>query len=362
LLVTLVLARSGFDLSRVSREFSETAGRARDAVAERSGRLFERARETQNDAGDGRVSERVAVYFGPASHVDTNGIDDRFLAFLRGADESILCAFYDVEWMDAARVLIDKHRAGLTVRIVSDSDYEQREAIRACISAGIPVVFDERGAIMHNKFCVIDGNRVWTGSTNITENGFFRNDNNVIVVASPELASNFSAEFSEMFADKRFGPRSPKGVAYPVVVVDGVAFETYFAPEDNVRRELLAEIADADQTIDFMAFSFTSNEIAEAMAMRIEAGVAVRGIFESRNAGSRYSVDEFLARRGAVVRMDQNPYTMHNKVIIIDTETVITGSYNFSNNAETSNDENVLIVHSPAVAERYTRRFEALFK
>jgi phosphatidylserine/phosphatidylglycerophosphate/cardiolipin synthase-like enzyme len=214
---------------------------------------------------------------------------------------------------------------------------------------------------MHDKFCIIDGKAVWTGSTNITENGLFRNDNNAVVVASAELAANFSGEFSEMFADKKFGPRSPRGAPHPVVVLDGVTFETYFAPEDNVRREILDEIGVADRTIDFMAFSFTSDEIAKAMAKRIDTGVTVRGIFESRNAGSRYSDDEFLTRSGAQIRMDRNPYAMHNKVIIIDAETVITGSYNLSNNAENDNDENVLIIHSPAVAERYTRQFGALF-
>ncbi len=360
-LAGIVVARSGVDLRQLSKEFSETAGSVRDAVMARTGHLLERARETQNVPNDGRVSEHISIYFAPASHVDTNGIDDRFLAFVSSGKKSIFCAFYELEWMDAAQVLIEKHRAGLAVKVVSDSDYEGRDATRACIDAGIPVVFDSRSAFMHDKFCVVDGQRVWTGSTNITENGMFRNDNNAIVVASPELASNFTAEFGEMFADHRFGPRSPRGTAYPVVVVDRVTFETYFAPEDNVRRELIDEIEDAHRTIDFMAFSFTSDDIAEAMAKRIHDGVAVRGIFETRNAGSRYADDDFLSRQGAIIHMDENPYTMHNKVIIIDTDTVVTGSYNFSNNAEESNDENVLIIHSPAVAERYTRQFEALF-
>lgn len=350
ILVAVVLARSGVDFRQLSREFAETTGRA-----------LQRVRQIQNIPDDGRVTDRIFVHFAPASRVDTNGMDDQFLAFLDSAQTSIFCALYDLEWIDAARALIRKHHAGVTVRIVSDSDYDDRDAIQQCIAAGIPVVFDNRSAFMHDKFCIVDGKAVWTGSTNITENGLFRNDNNAIVVASPELAANFTGEFVEMFADKKFGPPSPRGTPYPVVVLDGVTFETYFAPEDNVRREILDEIDDADRTIDFMAFSFTSDEIAEAMAERIDGGVAVRGIFESRNAGSRYSDDEFLTREGAQVCMDQNPYTMHNKVIIIDTETVITGSYNFSNNAENDNDENVLIIHSTAVAERYTRQFEVLF-
>lgn len=350
ILVAVVLARSGVDLLQLSREFAETTGRA-----------LQRARPIQNIPDDGRVTDHIFVHFAPASPIDTNGMDDHLLAFLDSAQTSVFCAFYDLEWIEAAQALIRKHHAGVAVRIVSDSDYDDREAVQQCIAAGIPIVFDNRSAFMHDKFCIVDGKAVWTGSTNITENGLFRNDNNAVVVASTELAANFSGEFGEMFADQRFGPRSPRGAPYPVVVVDGVTFETYFAPEDNVRREILDEIGSADRTIDFMAFSFTSDEIAKAMAKRIDTGVTVRGIFESRNAGSRYSDDEFLTREGAQIRMDENPYTMHNKVIIIDTETVIAGSNNFSNNAEESNDENVLIIHSPAVAERYTRRFEALF-
>ncbi len=349
MLVAIVIARSGVDLRRLSRDFAESTSRA-----------FRRAPQAEH-VTDGRVTEHVAVYFAPASPVATNDMDDQFLAFLDSARTSIFCAFYELEWMPAAQALIRKHQAGLTVRIVSDSDYSEGEAMTQCIAAGIPVVFDNRSAFMHDKFCIVDGNTVWTGSTNITENGLFRNDNNAIIVASPELAANFTGEFNEMFAEQQFGPRSPRGAPYPVVVLDGVTFETYFAPEDNVRREILDEIDDADRTIDFMAFSFTSDDIAKAMAGRIETGVAVRGIFETRNAGSRYTDDEFLARRGAAIRLDRNPHAMHNKVIIIDTETVITGSYNFSNNAEDSNDENVLIIHSPAIAERYNRRFEALF-
>ncbi len=358
--VAVFVLRSGYSFEQLASDFARTVGRTRATVTEKAEQLVRQARETQN-AGEGPASPHVAVYFTPASHVDTDGVDDQLLAFLQGADKSILCAFYKLEWMDAAQVLIEQHRAGIAVKIVCDSDYADRDALRACIAAGIPAVLDERSALMHNKFCIVDGDRVWTGSMNVTENGLFRNDNNVIVVISPQLAANYTAEFGEMFVEREFGPRSPPGTAYPVVMVDDISFECYFAPEDDVRRQILQEIDGAGVSIDFMAFSFTSDAIAEAMAKRLAQGVAVRGVFESRNARSRHSDDEFLARQGAQTRLDKNPYTMHNKVIIIDGVTVVTGSYNFSNNAENDNDENVLIIHSPAVAERYERTFEKLF-
>jgi len=303
----------------------------------------------------------IQVFFAPCSPLSPLGIDDRLVGVIAGAQRSVYCAFYELQLDRVADALIERHHAGVDVGIVSDSHYDTREAVRACIDAGIRVVFDKRESFMHNKCCVVDGVRVWTGSTNVTENGMFRNDNNAVLIESPDLAENFTLEFREMFDDRSFGGRSPRNTAHPTIRVGHSTVECYFAPEDGVEREILAEIAAAKISIDFLAFSFTSKPIAEAMAARARQGVAVRGVFEQRNAGSKHSQDDYLAEHGADIRMDRNPYNMHNKVIILDELTVITGSYNFSASAEQKNDENVVILHVPEVARRYGRTFEALF-
>ncbi|HNR32602.1 MAG TPA: phospholipase D-like domain-containing protein [Candidatus Hydrogenedentes bacterium] len=302
----------------------------------------------------------IRVFFAPTSPANPSGIDDHLIALIRGARESIHAAFYDLELESIAAALIDRHRMGVKVGIVSDSHYENRDAVQACVRAGIPVVFDKRSAFMHNKFCVVDNLWVWTGSTNATYNCMYRNNNNAVLIAAKPLAENYTAEFLEMHRDRRFGARSPRNTPTPMFTLGPVVVECYFAPEDGVEKEILAEIAVARSTIDFMAFSFTSEPIAKAMAARIGAGVRVRGLFETRNAADRYSRDDFLAARGAEIHLDRNSYNMHHKVIIIDVATVVTGSYNFSRNAENQNDENVLILHCPDIARRYTDEFEAL--
>ena len=340
----------------------QTAAQVRQSLSETAARLFTRPSGSASAPRENTVTPHIAVYFAPAPLDTPGGVDDALLAFLQGAKKSLFCAFYELQWNEAAKVLIAQHRAGVTVKIVSDSDYATREAVQACIDAGIPIIFDKRNAFMHNKFCVADGARVWTGSTNVTQNCLYRNDNNALMIASPELAADFTAEFGEMFADRKFGPRSPKGTTYPVVVVDGTSIECYFAPEDQVQEQIVSEIDAADRSVDVMAFSFTSDDIAEALARRLNKGIKVRGLFEASNANSLYSDDDFLARQGAQIVMDRNARFMHNKVIIIDGETVITGSYNFSNAADRDNDENALILHSPEVAKRYTQQFERLIK
>ena len=316
--------------------------------------------EDKPDSTTGTGDGRIAVYFAPCAPFNPVGIDDRLVAFLKDAKRSVYCAFYELQLPEAADALINQHQAGVDVRIVTDSEYKDREALRRCMAVGIPVVFDDRSPFMHNKFCVVDSGRVWTGSMNVTENGAFRNNNNAVLLASEELAADYSAEFLEMFEDKAFGGRSPRNTHFVQMRVGEALVECYFAPEDKVLREIVSEIEEANKGIDFMAFSFTSDDIAQAMAKRMKQGVRVRGLFERRCAGSKYSRDEYLAERGAEIYLDENEHTMHHKVIVIDGETVITGSYNFSASAEEKNDENVLILHAPAIARAYVAEFERL--
>ena len=93
------------------------------------------------------------------------------------------------------------------------------------------------------------------------------------------------------------------------------------------------------------------------------AGITVAGVFEEgqyhSNTGTEF--DNLLAA-GLDVRLDGNQRNMHHKVFIIDGETVITGSYNFSRSAEERNDENTLIIHDPEIAILYLAEFERVFE
>jgi phosphatidylserine/phosphatidylglycerophosphate/cardiolipin synthase-like enzyme len=327
---------------------------ARDRVE----RLANPERRATLDPFGPEAPRAVQVFFGPAEALNPWGMDDYFLYYLNSAEESIYCACYELEYLPAAEVLIEQHYAGVRVGIVSDSDYADEAGVQACMEAGIPVVFDRRSPFMHNKFCIVDGERVWTGSTNITENGFFRNNNNALLIRSDALGQNYLREFGEMWRGRSFGGQSPANTPYPIVNAEGIA--CYFAPEDDVEEEIIAEVLGALRRIEFMAFSFTSEPIAEAMAARIGEGVQVRGLFEGRNAGSRYSRDDYLRERGATIYLDSNPYSMHHKVIVIDGEVVVTGSYNFSKNADTKNDENVLVIRDAEIAGKYLEEFERL--
>jgi phosphatidylserine/phosphatidylglycerophosphate/cardiolipin synthase-like enzyme len=340
---------------REVREHADAWGRAlREAIPELP-RFPEREPRAAHTEGT------VEVWFGPVWPGERDGLDTAFFDLIDSARESCYCALFDVDLDEAARRLALRHQAGVDVRIVTDSQHEGRQALRTCINAGIPVVFDNRSPFMHNKFCVVDGEAVWTGSTNVTFNGFYKNNNNALLIRSRPLAANYGSEFSEMFDRQLFGASSPTGVPHPVVILtDGTTIETLFAPEDDVAAAVVREIDTTGKTIDFMAFSFTSREIADAMNRRAARGAKVRGLFEKRNAASQYSVDERLQEWGAEILLDGNPNSRHHKVIILDRDRVLTGSYNFSANADKRNDENLLVIRSKDLAALYTREFERL--
>jgi phosphatidylserine/phosphatidylglycerophosphate/cardiolipin synthase-like enzyme len=280
-------------------------------------------------------------------------------------------AAYELDLQSVTDALIAAHARGVQVRLVTDSDNAGGEAVAALEDAGIPVVEDRRDSgLMHDKFVVVDRQWVWTGSWNLTENDTYRNNNNAVLVASAALAENYSTEFEEMFAGE-FGPTSPANTPNPRVTItfqteDGqtheVEVENYFSPEDGVAAHVVAEIEGAQSRIRFMAFSFTSDEIADAIIARAQAGVTVQGVIEERNAESEYGQYTRLRDAGLDVLLDGNPYIMHHKVIIVDDATVILGSYNFTSNAENANDENLLIIHDPEVAALFVAEFGRVYE
>lgn len=290
------------------------------------------------------------------------GPDQRVADAIRAARTSVDIAAQYLDLWSIRDALIDAHQRGVKVRMVAESNFLGEKEIQDLVEVGIPVLGDRREGLMHNKFVVIDRKEVWTGSMNYSVNGAYRNDNNLVHIRSIDIAENYTAEFEEMFLNDRFGPGSPANTPNRRVELDNTLFEVYFSPEDGTLEYLLDLVRSADESIYIMAFSFTADELASALVERAKDGVTVAGVFEETqyysNTGS--DIDWFFSE-GLDVRLDGNPNSMHHKVIIIDEEIVITGSYNFSRSAETRNDENTLVIHSPATAVLFIKEFQRVF-
>ena len=291
-------------------------------------------------------------------------IDKMLVQKLNAALRGIDAALHELDSEFIAGALVDAHKRGVEVRVVTETDYMGEKSIEKLQHAGILVIDDMgRNGLMHNKFIVVDSRYLWTGSFNTTDNGAYKNNNNAIFIDSPKIAENFTAEFEEMFTQKKFGGSSPTRIPNPVVeMTDGAKIKTLFSPEDNPDNAIIAELNKARESISFMAFSFTHRGIGQAMIDRYQAGVDVRGVFETRGSDTAFSRYPNMRGIGIPVKQDGNRWFLHHKVIIIDGKTVITGSFNFSNNAANNNEENVLILSgNRAIAQAYIGEFERVY-
>jgi phosphatidylserine/phosphatidylglycerophosphate/cardiolipin synthase-like enzyme len=229
------------------------------------------------------------------------------------------------------------------------------------IAAGIPVLGDRHEALMHHKFAIIDHYEVWTGSMNLTLNGAYHNNNNLIWIRSTRLAKDYQTEFDEMFVDDLFGDASPANTPYPSLTIDNTRVDVFFSPDDGVQAQIVALINQAQESVYFLAFAFTADPIRDALIAAQGRGVVVGGVIETDQASGQGGDYESLLNAGINVRLDGNGKNMHHKVFIIDGQIVVTGSYNFSRSAEENNDENTLALYSTEIAALYLEEFDKVF-
>jgi phosphatidylserine/phosphatidylglycerophosphate/cardiolipin synthase-like enzyme len=299
----------------------------------------------------------------PLSPQGTGGVDSPLVKAIDAARLSVDVAAYSLSLNSVRFALINAHNRGVTVRIVMESTNMDRSDPQALIAAGIPIVGDEQQGLMHDKFMVIDKSEVWLGSMNFTDSGTYDDNNNMIHILSTKVAENYSVEFKEMFEDHKFGPDVVAETPNPTVTLDGTKIDIYFSPDDGVLNALAPLLNSAEESIYFLAYSFTSNDLGAIVRGKNEAGLTVQGVMDEEqvksNQGTEY--DPFL-QAGVNVRIDGIEGLMHHKVFIIDGKIVAFGSYNFSQSAEVNNDENLIIIYNEAIAQQFLLEFQRVWK
>jgi phosphatidylserine/phosphatidylglycerophosphate/cardiolipin synthase-like enzyme len=129
--------------------------------------------------------------------------------------------------------------------------------------------------------------------------------------------------------------------------------EVYFSPKGGCTDAIVREINNAKSNLYVQAYSFTSLPIAKALIAANNRDVLVKVILDKSQRSEKYREADFLAHEHVMVFIDPKHAIAHNKIMIIDRQTVITGSFNFTKAAEDNNAENLLIIHDKALAEKY---------
>lgn len=315
----------------------------------------------------------IRVYFGPKAADDPTGVLYNLLKFIDSAQTSLYGSAHEVDMVVVAERLAARAAAGVDVQIVVEARWmalpKDRAAVDILKNSRVKLIPDtKKSGLMHNKFFIADRKRVWTGSTNLTEHCLLYNYNNGIWIEDDRVAANFLTEFYEQ-REGKFGKKGSgrPNTPYPITTVGTARVATFFSPEDAPLPQIVALINRAKKSVDAYCFVFSSKEIAEAMIAAHKRGVKVRVLFDnsfsSPGSTARWRFVPFkeLAKAEIEVKYDDEDAKVHHKVIVVDGAEVLTGSFNLSNNAAKSNDENILIVSSPEIAGRYQAEFERLW-
>lgn len=216
--------------------------------------------------------------------------------------------------------------------------------------------------IMHDKFFVVDGRYLWTGSTNVSDSGTGGyNANLVVVLDSPTVAGWYTREFENMWVDGNHHKRKPKSGELRTKVGDAEV-QVLFSPQDRAVSEGVRPVLKrARKRIDIAVFFLTHKAITKDLIDAHRRGVEVRVILDATAAKNGYTKHELLREIGIPVKVEAWGGKMHMKSAAVDGQWVIAGSMNWTSAGEWENDENTLIIRSPKLAAQYHEFFDQLW-
>lgn len=332
------------------------------------------------------VNTSVA-WFQPAN--GNENLVGRLVPRFNNAQRSIDVALYSLSGTPGdqlAAVLVNARNRGVKVRVIAEYDNINTNAFNFLINNGIPLINDRfdpinfGAGLQHNKFFVVDGRGgapesvwVWTGSWNPTDPGTNADYQNAVEIQDAALAGAYTQEFNEMWgsstdvpnaANSRFGARKTDNTPHRFVI-GGRNVESYFSPSDRPTSRIVNAINGADHSVAFALLTLTRTDIANAALARKNAGKKVRGLLDNNtDQGSQYN---YLLANGVDMHLKTGSGLLHHKYGLIDAENpywnsvTITGSHNWSNSAENSNNENTLFIRDGNITNQFLQEFAARY-
>jgi phosphatidylserine/phosphatidylglycerophosphate/cardiolipin synthase-like enzyme len=315
---------------------------------------------------------------------DSPCFENTLLTQIEAATKRIDFALYGFDNESIARALLKAKRRGVQIRAVSEYDAEEQKSWQFLLRNGFNVIFGNNGGIMHNKYFIFDGNRILTGSTNLTA-GMQSHFNNMILMRSTKLAEVYQHDFNRMYHAKLFAAAKDDSGFCPdqmgnAFLSGNFKITPYFTPYKNCYEILnggpilldnpetpeidpenytgalgyavLPLLEKAEQSITVLAYSLTDKMMVNSLKKAyLERGVQVRVWMEESQFSSSYSHSANrifeLAKAVREVKLTKKPVgLLHHKVILIDDSTLILGSMNFSQNGASQNDENFLVLQN----------------
>lgn len=220
-----------------------------------------------------------------------------------------------------------------------------------------------KNALMHNKFVIIDGEYLWTGSTNLTNYCMTLNSNNSVVIKSRDLARVYQDEFNQMFEEDKFHTLKNVVENKNNIVLNDSSISVYFSPQDKVlTNAIIPIIKEAKEKIYVSMFYLTNYWITNALIEANNRGVEIKIIVDSTLQKEPKSQIDELEQEGISIKIENWRGKMHQKSMVVDSCTTVIASTNWTGASEYSNDENMLVIKNKAVANTQEKEFLRLWK
>lgn len=272
----------------------------------------------------------------------------------------------ELENVNIAKALIRAKQRRVRVRVVLEQNYlrtgrisqnpwsqtgtneDNRQIHDAILRANIDVKCDYNSNIFHQKFIIRDGKAILTGSTNYTPTGTNANLNHVVTIKDEKIAAVYAQEFREI-QQGHFGKLKEGHDPIPkTAVVSNIPIKVLFAPDHSPEMEIMKQMLKARERIDFAIFTFSkSSGIDDTMLRLLDMGMNINGAFDGKQGAQDWAPVKELAARGANlwrVPKGNGVGKLHHKLMVLDDQVVIAGSFNYTGPANRLNDENIIIL------------------
>ena len=310
----------------------------------------------------------IEVFTGPQEVGGPDSLKDAIINFIDGAEKRLYIAVQELDCMDIAEAIIRARQKKLLVKLVIEGDYlkvkralkkpfeskglneENRQIHDAILRSNINVKSDYNPKIFHQKFIIRDSSAILSGSTNFTDTGVSTNLNHVIIIHNKDVAKIYNKEFREI-QQGHFGKLNEGHDPVPDLVdASNVPIKILFAPDHNPEMEIMKQMLRAKNRIDFAMFTFAkSSGIDDTMIALKKSGIKIRGVMDHLQANQDWAVTHDLNKAG--IELYTTPKKgklrkLHHKLMVIDDQVVIAGSFNYTGPANNLKDENIIIIGS----------------
>jgi phosphatidylserine/phosphatidylglycerophosphate/cardiolipin synthase-like enzyme len=338
----------------------------------------------------------IEVYLGPTELGAPDDLEQVIIAFIEGATTSLDIAVQELDNPRIAEALTDARWRGVSIELFLEQDYlrtplrgrpprpptpkagetpeqalhrvawledttalaENRRILAALLRSDIQVRGDFNPAIFHQKFILRDyrgkaspTSALLTGSANFTVTDTHTNLNNVVVFHNASVCRQYADEVAQLRSGT-FG-RGRHGKVPNVYDLGGVPVKVLFAPDHTPELEIMKQMLTGASEVVFAIFTFAgSSGIDDAMLALARGGVTIKGVLDPGQANQKWAaprwlrhpnIEMFVPRRaGALADLRK----VHHKVMVIDEQVVVAGSFNYTAPANEYNDENIFVIGS----------------